>query len=105
MARAHSYLACRLVPDIKAAQENPDNFALPVVDIHDVLDAEAPDMSGINLRNLLHTRREEGTSENVPSSSRPAQRKRGQTESSIGPSRPVTDAQPSSLAPEALGAD
>jgi hypothetical protein len=69
VARTNSYLACRLVPNIEEAQANPANKALPMVDIRDVLDCDAPDMSGINLRNLLPTRREEGTLENVPSSS------------------------------------
>ena len=66
MARTHSYLAYRLVSDIQAARSNPDNLALPAVDIRDVLDVEAPDMSGINLRNLLLARSREGTSKNVP---------------------------------------
>uniref|UniRef100_A0A2N9G0U2 Uncharacterized protein n=1 Tax=Fagus sylvatica TaxID=28930 RepID=A0A2N9G0U2_FAGSY len=93
-ARTHSCLACRLVPDLEAAQANPENKHLPAVDIRDVLDTEAPDMSGINLRNLLPTRRAEGTSENVPASSQPARKKRARVESSGGPSRPSTSAQP-----------
>jgi hypothetical protein len=93
------------VPDLEAAKANLENKALPAVDIRDVVDGTAPDMAGINLRNLLPTRREEGTFENVPSSSRQAPRKKGLTESSAGPSRPTTDPLPSSAAPEALGAD
>jgi hypothetical protein len=104
-ARTHSYLAYRLVPDLEAAKANPKNQALPAIDIRDVVDGTAPDMAGINLRNLLPTRREEGTSKNVPSSSRQAPRKRGRTESSAGPSRPTTDPLPSSATPEAPGAD
>uniref|UniRef100_A0A2N9IRC8 Uncharacterized protein n=1 Tax=Fagus sylvatica TaxID=28930 RepID=A0A2N9IRC8_FAGSY len=73
-ARTHSYLACRLVPNLEAALANPENKALPPIDIRDVLDTEAPDMSGINLRNRLPTRREEGTTGNVPASSQPAQK-------------------------------
>jgi hypothetical protein len=99
--RTHSYLACRLVLDLKVAKANPANKALPAVDIRDVLDVEAPDMSGINLRNLLPTWREEGTSESVPASSQPARRKRARVESSAGPSRPVTSTLPCPLAPEA----
>ena len=93
------------MPNVEKAQANPANKALPAVDIRDVLDCDALDMSGINLRNLLPTRREERTSENVSSSSQPAQRKRGWTESSAGPSRPATAAQPSPLALEAPRAD
>ncbi len=99
--RTHSYLACRLVLDLKVAKANPANKALPAVDIRDVLDVEAPDMSGINLRNLLPTWREEGTSESVPASSQPARRKRARVESFAGPSRPVTSTLPCPLAPEA----
>uniref|UniRef100_A0A2N9HV47 Uncharacterized protein n=1 Tax=Fagus sylvatica TaxID=28930 RepID=A0A2N9HV47_FAGSY len=91
----------RLMPDLQTAKANPENKALPPIDIRDVLDAEAPDMSGINLRNLLLTRREEGTSGNVPASSQPARRKRGRTESSVGPSRPSTSTPPSPPASEA----
>jgi hypothetical protein len=58
-------------------------------------------MSGINLRNLLPTRCEEGSSGNVLASSQPVRRKRGRTESSAGPSRPSTSTPPSLLAPEA----
>ena len=87
--------------NLKATKANPENKALPAVDIRDVLDAEAPDMSGINLRNLLPTRREEGTSENVPAPFQPARRKRGRAESSTGPSRPATSTLPSPSAPEA----
>ena len=105
VACTNSYLACRLVPNIEEAQANPANKALPAVDIRDVLDCDAPDMSRINLRNLLPTCCKEGTSENVPSSSQPAQRKRGRTESSAGPSCLATAAQPSPFAPEALRAD
>jgi hypothetical protein len=105
MARTHSYLACRLVPDLEAAQANLENQALPAINIRDVIDGVLPNMSGINLRNLLPTRREEGMSENVPSSSRQAPRKRGRTESSAGPSRPTADPLPSSATPEAPGAD
>jgi hypothetical protein len=54
---------------------------IPAVDIRDVLDTEAPDMSGINLRNLLPTRRAEGTSESVPASSQLARKKRARVES------------------------
>ena len=88
------------MPDLEAAKANPKNKALPPIDIRDVLDAKAPDMSGINLRNLLLTRREEGSSGNVPASSQPARRKRGRTESSAGPSRPSTSTPPSPSAPE-----
>ena len=87
--------------DLKAAKANPKNKSLPPIDIRDVLDAKAPDMSGINLRNLLLTRREEGSSGNVSASSQPARRKRGRTESSAGPSRPSTSTPPSPSAPEA----
>uniref|UniRef100_A0A2N9F888 Uncharacterized protein n=1 Tax=Fagus sylvatica TaxID=28930 RepID=A0A2N9F888_FAGSY len=100
-ARTHSYLACRLVPDLEATKANPENDALPAIDIRDVIDGTAPDMAGINLRNLLPTRREEGTSGDAPSSSRQASRKRGRTESTAGPSRASTDPQPRPAAPEA----
>jgi hypothetical protein len=93
------------VPDLEAVKANPENKALPAIDIRDMLDAEAPDMSGINLRNLFPTRREEGTSENVPSSSQQAPRKKGRTESSASPSRPTTAPLPSGAVPEAPGAD
>ena len=82
------------MPDLAAAQANPKNKQLPAIDIRDVLDTEAPDMSGFNLRNLLPTRHAEGTSENVPTSSQPAQKNRARVESSGGPSRPSTFAQP-----------
>ena len=104
-ARTHSYPACRLVPDLAAAKANPENKALPTIDIRDVVDGTVPDMAGINLRNFLPIRREEGRSENVPSSSQQAPRKRGRTESSAGPSHPTADPLPSSAAPEAPGAD
>uniref|UniRef100_A0A2N9FTD1 Uncharacterized protein n=1 Tax=Fagus sylvatica TaxID=28930 RepID=A0A2N9FTD1_FAGSY len=55
VAQTHSYLACRLVSDIQAARANPTNLALPAIDIRELLDVDAPDMSGINLRNLLPT--------------------------------------------------
>jgi hypothetical protein len=74
---------------------------IPAIDIRDVLDTEAPDMSGINLRNLLPTRRAEGTSESVPASSQLARKKRARVESSGGPSRPATSAQPGLPASEA----
>uniref|UniRef100_A0A2N9EJN5 Uncharacterized protein n=1 Tax=Fagus sylvatica TaxID=28930 RepID=A0A2N9EJN5_FAGSY len=80
--QTHSYLACR-----------------------DVIDGTAPDMAGINLRNLLPTRREEGTSGDAPSSSRQALRKRGRTESTAGPSRATADPLPSPAIPEAPGTD
>ena len=105
MVHTHSYLARRLVPDLEATKANPKNQALPAIDIRDVLDGDAPDMSGINLRNLLPTQREECTSENVPSSSRQAPRKRGWIESFAGPSWPTTDPLPSSAVPEAPGPD
>ena len=89
------------MPDLEAAQANPENKHLPAVDIRDVLDAEAPDMSGINLRNLLLTRREEGTSESVPTFSQLALKKRVRVESFAGPSRPATSAQPGLPALEA----
>uniref|UniRef100_A0A2N9I524 Uncharacterized protein n=1 Tax=Fagus sylvatica TaxID=28930 RepID=A0A2N9I524_FAGSY len=101
VAQTHSYLACRLVSDIQAARANPTNLALPTVDIRELLDVDTPDMSGINLRNLLPTRSREGTSENVPASSQPARSKRARVEISAGPSRPATSAQPSLLALEA----
>ena len=104
-ARTHSYLACRLVPDLKATKANLENDALPAIDIRDVIDGTAPDMAGINLRNLLPTRREEGTSGDAPSSSRQTSRKRGQTESTAGPSRASADPQPRPAAPEAPGTD
>ena len=58
-------------------------------------------MFGINLRNLLPTRSREGTSENVLASSQSVRSKRARVESSAGPSRPATSAQPSPLASEA----
>ena len=69
VAQTKSYLACKLVKDIQAARANPANLALPAIDIRELLDVDAPDMSGINLRNLLPTRSREGTSENVPAPS------------------------------------
>uniref|UniRef100_A0A2N9HAL9 Uncharacterized protein n=1 Tax=Fagus sylvatica TaxID=28930 RepID=A0A2N9HAL9_FAGSY len=84
---------------------NPENDALPAVDIRDVIDGTAPDMTGINLRNLLPTRRDEGTSVGAPSSSRPASRKRGRTEGTAGPSRPTVDPLPSSSVPEPPSTD
>uniref|UniRef100_A0A2N9IPH8 Uncharacterized protein n=1 Tax=Fagus sylvatica TaxID=28930 RepID=A0A2N9IPH8_FAGSY len=104
-ARTHSYLDCRLVPDLEATRANPENDALPAVDIRDVIDGTAPDMAGINLRNLLPTRRDEGTSVGAPSSSRPASRKRGRTEGTAGPSRPTVDTLPSPSIPEAPSTD
>jgi hypothetical protein len=104
-ARTHSYLDCRLVPDLEATKANPENDALPAVDIRDVIDGTAPDMTGINLRNLLPTRRDEGTSVDAPSSSRPASRKRGRTEGTAGPSRPTVDPLPSSSVPEPPSTD
>uniref|UniRef100_A0A2N9HHQ6 Uncharacterized protein n=1 Tax=Fagus sylvatica TaxID=28930 RepID=A0A2N9HHQ6_FAGSY len=104
-ARTHSYLDCRLVPDLEATKANPENDALPAVDIRDVIDGTAPDMTGINLRNLLPTRRDEGTSVGAPSSSRPASRKRGRTEGTAGPSRPTVDPLPSSSVPEPPSTD
>ena len=83
------------MPDLKAALANPENRALPPIDIRDVLDTEVPDMSGINLRNLLPSRREEGTTEDVSASSRPARRKRVRTEGSAGLSRLSTSTSPS----------
>ena len=83
------------MPDLKVVLANLENRALPLIDIRDVLDTEAPDMSGINLRNLLPSRREEGTTEDVPASSRPARRKRVRTEGSAGPSQPSTSTPPS----------
>uniref|UniRef100_A0A2N9F8L1 Uncharacterized protein n=1 Tax=Fagus sylvatica TaxID=28930 RepID=A0A2N9F8L1_FAGSY len=71
----------------------------------DVIDGTAPDMAGINLRNLLPTRRDEGTSVGAPSSSRPASRKRGRTEGTAGPSRPTVDPLPSSSVPEPPSTD
>uniref|UniRef100_A0A2N9I2V1 Uncharacterized protein n=1 Tax=Fagus sylvatica TaxID=28930 RepID=A0A2N9I2V1_FAGSY len=68
-------------------------------------DVTASDMSGINLRNLLPNRAQEGISKNVPSSSQPAQRKRSRVESSVGPSRLAPITPPSPLALEAPGAD
>jgi hypothetical protein len=105
MSHTNSYLACRLVTDIEAAQENPANSPLPAIDIRDVLDVDAPNMSGINLRNLLPVQRAEGTSENVPSSSQPVQRKRGRAESTAGPNRTAPTSPPSPLVPEASKAD
>uniref|UniRef100_A0A2N9GDH8 Uncharacterized protein n=1 Tax=Fagus sylvatica TaxID=28930 RepID=A0A2N9GDH8_FAGSY len=104
-AQTHSYLACRLVPDLEATKANPENDALPAIDIRDVIDGTAPDMAGINLRNLLPTRREEGTSGDAPSSSRQALRKRGRTESTAGPSRATADPLPSPAIPEGPGTD
>jgi hypothetical protein len=104
-AQTHSYLAYRLVPDLEATKANPENDALPAIDIRDVIDGTAPDMAGINLRNLLPTRREEGTSGDAPSSSRQASRKRGRTESTAGPSRPTADPLPSPAIFEAPGTD
>ena len=69
VAQTNSYLACRLVADIQAARANPANLALPTVDIRELLNVDAPNMSGINLRNLLPSRSREGTSEKVPASS------------------------------------
>jgi hypothetical protein len=63
---------------------------------------DAPDMSGINLRNLL-PRSREGTSESVPAQSTPARSKRARVESSAGPSRPATSAQPGPSASAAQG--
>ncbi len=105
LAHAHTYLACRLVPNIEAAQADLANSSLPAIDIRDVLDVTASDMSGINLRNLLPNRAQEGISKNVPSSSQPAQRKRSRVESSVGPSRLAPITPPSPLALEAPGAD
>uniref|UniRef100_A0A2N9J0U7 Uncharacterized protein n=1 Tax=Fagus sylvatica TaxID=28930 RepID=A0A2N9J0U7_FAGSY len=76
-ARTHSYLDCRLVPDLEATKANPENDALPAVDIRDVIDGTAPDMTGINLRNLLPTRRDEGTSVGAPSSFAASLKKKG----------------------------
>uniref|UniRef100_A0A2N9F9C4 Uncharacterized protein n=1 Tax=Fagus sylvatica TaxID=28930 RepID=A0A2N9F9C4_FAGSY len=103
VVQTKSYLACRLVKDIQAARANSANLALPAIDIRELLDVDAPDMSGINLRNLLPTRSREGTSENVPAPSQPARSKRARVESSAGPSRPASSAQPSPLALEAQG--
>uniref|UniRef100_A0A2N9GU50 Uncharacterized protein n=1 Tax=Fagus sylvatica TaxID=28930 RepID=A0A2N9GU50_FAGSY len=58
VSRTSSYLACRLVKDIQAARANPANLALPPINIRELLDVDAPDMSGINLRNLLPRNRE-----------------------------------------------
>ncbi len=93
------------MPDLEATKANPENNALPALDIRDVIDGTAPDMAGINLRNLLPTRREEGTSGDAPSSSRAASRKRGRTEAAAGPSRSTVDPQPSPAIPEAPSAD
>jgi hypothetical protein len=60
-------------------------------------------MSGINLRNLLPTRSREGTSESVPAQSQQARSKRARVESSVGPSRPASSAQPGTSASEAQG--
>jgi hypothetical protein len=68
--------------------------SLPPIDIRDVLDVAAPDMSGINLRNLLLNRGDEGTLKNVPASSQLIQRKRARGESFAGPSRPVIPTPP-----------
>ncbi len=65
----HSYLSCRLVSNICAAQLDPSNLPLPPINIREVLDCAAPDMSSINLKNLLPNRGDEGTSDNVPASS------------------------------------
>ena len=106
MARTHSYSACRLVFDIHAAQIDLANLPLPPIDIRDVLDVAAPDMSGINLRNLLLNRGDEGTSKNVPDSSQLIQRKRARGESSAGPSCPVIPTPPPNpLVQETPGAD
>ena len=102
VSRTSSYLACRLVKDIQAARANPANLALPPIDIRELLDVDAPDMSGINLRNLL-PRSREGTSESVPAQSTPAQSKRARVESSTEPSRPATSAQPGPSASAAQG--
>ena len=75
VACSHSYLTCRLVSNIRAAQLDPTNLPLPPIDIRDVLDVEVPDMSGINLRNLLLNRADEGNSDE-PASSQLIQRKR-----------------------------
>uniref|UniRef100_A0A2N9FW26 Uncharacterized protein n=1 Tax=Fagus sylvatica TaxID=28930 RepID=A0A2N9FW26_FAGSY len=101
VAQTHSYLACRLVSNIQAARANPANLALPAVDIQELLDVDSPDMSGINLRNLLPARSREGTSKNVLASSQPTRRKRGRVKSPAGPSRLATSTPPSPLAPEA----
>uniref|UniRef100_A0A2N9I0U4 Uncharacterized protein n=1 Tax=Fagus sylvatica TaxID=28930 RepID=A0A2N9I0U4_FAGSY len=69
---------------------NPANLALPPLDIRKILDGDAPDMAGINLRNLLPPRSREGTSETVPVQSTPARSKRARVDSSAGPSRPAT---------------
>uniref|UniRef100_A0A2N9FNU8 Uncharacterized protein n=1 Tax=Fagus sylvatica TaxID=28930 RepID=A0A2N9FNU8_FAGSY len=95
----------KLVPDLEATKANPENNALPAVDIRDVIDGTAPDMAGINLRDLLPTRREEGTSEDAPSSSRQASRKKGRTEGTVGPSHPTADPLPSPAIPEAPSTD
>jgi hypothetical protein len=91
------------VKDIQAARANPANLALPARDIRELLDVDALDMSGINLRNLLPTRSREGTSENVPALSQPARSKRARVDSPAGPSRPASSAQPSPLASGAQG--
>ena len=93
------------MPDLEATRANPENNALPAVDIRDVIDGTAPDMAGINLRNLLPTRREEGSSEDASSSSRQASRKRGRTEGTASPSRPTVDPLPSPVIPEAPSTD
>uniref|UniRef100_A0A2N9EVC8 Uncharacterized protein n=1 Tax=Fagus sylvatica TaxID=28930 RepID=A0A2N9EVC8_FAGSY len=98
VAQTKSFLACRLVKDIQAARANPANLALPARDVRELLDVDVPDMSGINLRNLLPTRSREGTSENVPAPSQPARSKRARVESSAGPSRLASSTQPSPLA-------
>ena len=94
VVQTKSFLACRLVKNIQAARANPANLALPAIDIRKVLDEDTPDMAGINLRNLLPHRGREGTSESVPAQSTPARSKRARVESSAGPSRPATSAQP-----------
>uniref|UniRef100_A0A2N9I2P9 Aminotransferase-like plant mobile domain-containing protein n=1 Tax=Fagus sylvatica TaxID=28930 RepID=A0A2N9I2P9_FAGSY len=95
VVQTKSFLACRLVKDIQATRANPANLALPPVDIRKVLDEDTPDMAGINLRNLLPTLSRKGTSERpCRSQSTPARSKRARVESSAGPSRPATSAQP-----------
>uniref|UniRef100_A0A2N9GZ09 Uncharacterized protein n=1 Tax=Fagus sylvatica TaxID=28930 RepID=A0A2N9GZ09_FAGSY len=80
IAQTKSFLACRLVKDIQAARANPANLALPPLDIRKILDGDAPDMAGINLRNLLPPRSREGTSETVPVQSTPARSKRARVD-------------------------
>uniref|UniRef100_A0A2N9H1Q6 Uncharacterized protein n=1 Tax=Fagus sylvatica TaxID=28930 RepID=A0A2N9H1Q6_FAGSY len=74
VSRTSSYLACRLVKDIQAARANPANLALPPIDIRELLD------------------------------STPARSKRARVESSAGPNRPATSAQPGPSASAAQGA-